>query len=170
MNDKQKGFSLIELLIVVAIILVIAGIAIPNLLRSRMAANEASAVRSIRAIDTAEVTYASTYPSIGYAVNLSALGPGANSGNTVSSSANAILLDSVLACSTGAGTTPCSKSGYNFVLSGGAPVGGVVYTYTTSADPITPEQTGHRHFYSSTPGFITYNETTSATATDPPLQ
>ena len=64
---KQKGFSLIELLIVVAIILIIAAIAIPNLLRSRIAANEASAVGSIRTINTAEVTFASTYPNHGFA-------------------------------------------------------------------------------------------------------
>jgi prepilin-type N-terminal cleavage/methylation domain-containing protein len=170
MTAKQKGFSLIELLIVVAIILVIAGIAIPNLLRSRIAANEASAVRSIRSIDTAEVAYAATYPSIGYANNLATLGPGTNSGNTSSSSTNAILLDSVLACANGTGTTTCSKSGYNFLLTGGTPVGGIIYTYVTSADPMVQEQTGHRHFFSSTPGFITYNETNAATSTDAPLQ
>ena len=63
---KQKGFSLIELLIVVAIILIIAAIAIPNLLRSKMAANEASAVGSVRSINTAEVAYSTAYPNIGY--------------------------------------------------------------------------------------------------------
>ena len=74
---KQKGFSLIELLIVVAIILIIAAIAIPNLLRARIAANESSAVSSIRTINTAEVTYQSAYPTVGYSATLVALGPGA---------------------------------------------------------------------------------------------
>ncbi len=71
---KQKGFSLIELLIVVAIILIIAAIAIPNLLRSKMAANEASAVGSMRSVNTAMVTYAAAYPDTGYAATLAALG------------------------------------------------------------------------------------------------
>jgi type IV pilus assembly protein PilA len=71
---KQKGFSLIELLIVVAIILIIAAIAIPNLMRSRIAANDAAAAATIRTINTTEVTYTSTYPTLGYA-SLAVLGP-----------------------------------------------------------------------------------------------
>ena len=67
---KQNGFSLIELLIVVAIILIIAAIAIPNLMRARMAANESSAVSSLRTINTGEITYQSTYPTVGFAPNL----------------------------------------------------------------------------------------------------
>src|SRR5205085_4168744 len=91
---KQKGFSLIELLIVVAIILIIAAIAIPNLLRSRMAANEASAVGSIRTINTSEVTYASTYGA-GYAATLAALASPA-SGACTATAAQACLIDAVL--------------------------------------------------------------------------
>src|SRR5208282_137515 len=95
---KQKGFSLIELLIVVAIILIIAAIAIPNLLRSRMAANEASAVGSMRTINTAEVTYSSSYPDTGYALLLSSLGGTAAScaPPVVATTTNACLIDYVL--------------------------------------------------------------------------
>src|SRR5947209_11972103 len=98
---KQKGFSLIELLIVVAIILIIAAIAIPNLLRSRIAANEASAVGSIRTINTSEVTYSATYPAHGYGT-LTSLGP--SSDGTVTET-NAGLIDSVLASGTKTGFT-----------------------------------------------------------------
>src|SRR2546427_2894901 len=73
---KQKGFSLIELLIVVAIILIIAAIAIPNLLRAKISANESSAVGSVRNIVTAQVSYQSTYPQNGYGLTLDNLGPG----------------------------------------------------------------------------------------------
>ena len=75
---KQKGFSLIELLIVVAIILIIAAIAIPSLVHARMSANEASAATSVRTINTAQVTYQSTYPTMGYANSIAALGPPAS--------------------------------------------------------------------------------------------
>ena len=73
---KQKGFSLIELLIVVAIILIIAAIAIPNLLRARIAANESAAASGIRTINTGEISYANTYPTKGYSAALADLGPG----------------------------------------------------------------------------------------------
>jgi type IV pilus assembly protein PilA len=93
---KQKGFSLIELLIVVAIILIIAAIAIPNLLRARISANEAAGASTIRTINTAEVTYSTTY--IGFAPTLTALGP-AGVDCTVAANAtaaNACLIDGVL--------------------------------------------------------------------------
>src|ERR1035437_7084438 len=112
---KQNGFSLIELLIVVAIILIIAAIAVPTFLRSRIAANEASAVASLRNIGTAQVAYSSTYPTLGFAPDLNTLGPGSAS-TTFSSSTNAMLLDIVLGCPTGVGITPCQKSGYKFYI------------------------------------------------------
>src|SRR5712672_4023999 len=102
-KKNNKGFSLIELLIVVAIILIIAAIAIPNLLRSRMAANEASAVGSIRSVNTAAVTYSTTYPAAGYPQTLAQLAPAASATST-----SADLIDSVLAGGT--------KSGYKFSM------------------------------------------------------
>src|SRR6266545_7533080 len=105
---KQKGFSLIELLIVVAIILIIAAIAIPNLLRSRMAANEASAVGSVRTINTSNVTYASTYPNVGFAASMATMG---GASPCVAGPLTACLLDPVLANATAAATP---KSGYFF--------------------------------------------------------
>ena len=138
MMHRKKGFSLIELLIVVAIILIIAAIAIPNLLRARIAANEASAVASVRTLNTAMITYNSSYPSQGYAASLAVLGPNANP--CAPSSTNACLIDSQLA--TGV------KSGYNFSATGGAPQNGANTNYYATAVPITVNQTGLRSFCS----------------------
>src|SRR5690348_16742870 len=132
---KQKGFSLIELLIVVAIILIIAAIAVPNLLRSRMAANESSAAGSSRTIATSNVTYSTTY-GIGFAGVLSQLAPSA--GATASSDA-ADLIDTTL------GSTQV-KSGYDFTTysaPNAAPTtASPNNTYTESATPVTPNVTG----------------------------
>jgi type IV pilus assembly protein PilA len=159
---KQKGFSLIELLIVVAIILIIAAIAIPNLLRSRIAANEASAVGSVRTINTAEVTYATAYPAVGFTSTIGSLSGTATTcaGATGATSTNGCLIDSVL----GSGT----KSGYIFTLAGAS--GTPVTTYTDSASPITTGQSGQRGFFSDQSGVIRYNASGVATLADPPLQ
>jgi type IV pilus assembly protein PilA len=134
---KQKGFSLIELLIVVAIILIIAAIAIPNLIRSKMAANEASAVASLRTINTGEVTYNNTYP--GTFATLAQLGTPA-AGCPTPGPANACLIDTLLAAGT--------KSGYTFTA---APVGANppgMTGYTSSALPTGAGTTGTRSFCS----------------------
>ena len=145
MRNKQKGFSLIELLIVVAIILIIAAIAIPNLLRSKMAANEASAVASLRTYNTSIVAYETTY-NTAPATNLAQLGP-VTSG--VPSSANADLVDSLL------GTASPVKSGYTFTYSPVAPVSPAtsVTQFTITAQPQSTS-TGQRYFFTDQSGVI----------------
>ncbi len=147
MKRTQKGFSLIELLIVVAIILIIAAIAIPNLLRARIAANESSAVGSVRTIVTAEVTYSSTWGT-GFAASIANLG-GANP--CTAAAAAACLIDPVLAAG--------NKSGYKLAAPGGAAVGGIVPTFAVSAVPQTVGQTGQRAFCSDESGVVRFNVT-----------
>jgi type IV pilus assembly protein PilA len=133
---REKGFSLIELLIVVAIILIIAAIAVPNLLKSKMAANEAGAAAAERTIATSDITFASTYNN-GFAQSLAALGPG---GGPPDTSTNSDLIDSVLAV---ADAAP-GKSGYIFTYtpSGAAPATG----FNVVATPVGPGSTGTSTF------------------------
>jgi type IV pilus assembly protein PilA len=153
MRNKQKGFSLIELLIVVAIILIIAAIAIPNLLRSKMAANEASAVASMRTLNTSIVAYSTTYnadPAL-----LANLGPA-----TTPSSTAADLVDNLL------GVDPAVKSGYSIAYAAGT--GTPITTYTLIATPVSAS-TGQRKFFSDQSGVIrqTTDGTTPSVASSP---
>jgi type IV pilus assembly protein PilA len=163
MRRKQKGFSLIELLIVVVIILVIAAVAIPNLLRSRMSANEASAIASMRTIITSEIVYSTTY-AVGFSADLPSLSDGGAPGNcvppAVPSASSACLLDVSVASG--------EKSGYSFtyVPAGG---GGVNNTYKLNADPINTGISGQRHFYTDDTDVLRVNVTAVASSSDPSL-
>jgi prepilin-type N-terminal cleavage/methylation domain-containing protein len=151
---RPKGFSLIELLIVVAIILIIAAMAIPNLLRARIAANEASAASSIRKIATAEVAYASAYPSQGYAPALSNLGGPAS--GCVPSITTACILDSVLSGGT--------KSGYSFVALGFKGAGGTTNSaFVASSAAQMFNITGVRNFCTISDGVLRSVQPPSAT-------
>ena len=164
---KQKGFSLIELLIVVAIILIIAAIAIPNLLRSRIAANEASTTSSIRTLNTAEVTFASTYNS-GFTDGLNRLG----APTTGQADANrADLVDSVLAGFEGGTDTSFTKAGYiiSYAPTGGNTTFGYIAQFITNADPVARGSSGQRSFCSSEGNVIRFNPTAIATLTDTPI-
>lgn len=146
---RGAGFSLIELLIVVAVILIIAAIAIPNFLKAKISANESSAVSSVHAINTAEIAYSSANPTIGYSANLSALGP-----------AGGGYIDNALAAGT--------KSGYQFTYLQGP---GVPATnYTLNVDPLTRGVTGQRSFFSNEVNVTHVNTSAVAAVTDPALQ
>jgi type IV pilus assembly protein PilA len=157
MRNKQKGFSLIELLIVVAIILIIAAIAIPNLLRARIAANEASAVSSLRTMNTACITYNTSYGT--FPTALTNLAPVAS--GTTPTSTSADLLDATLT------TSPFQKSGYTFAMTAGSGAAGV--TYAITGTPMNVNTTGVRQFFTEQTGVIHYAIGQAATATDSPL-
>ena len=158
MRNSRKGFSLIELLIVVAIILIIAAIAIPNRLRSKMSANEVSAVASLRTINEACVTYSASYT--GYPSSLSVLGGEGTSANPSSTSAE--LIDNVL--QTGL------KTGYSFSFTPGSADGmGYIETYTVTASPITQGVTGLRYFYTDETDVIRASSTGAATSASTPI-
>ena len=179
----SSGFSVIELLIVIAIVVVIAAIAIPNLLRSKVAGNEASAVGSLRNIMSAEAAYKAIY-GIGYSNDLSSLN---GTPNSQASCNGALLLDGELAKNLNGNKT--EKSGYQFTFTPGTqtakpslpvPPGCTVGKddgYAVQADPVDPGVSGKRHFCADATGVIRFDTNREidvtpplCTASAPPLQ
>ena len=160
MNTRhhKKGFSLIELLIVVTIILSIAAIAIPNLMRSKIQANETAAVGALKALTESALLYSNTYGGFPHA--LSDMGPA--SGGTAPSSTAADLIDSVLASGV--------KSGYRFGYTpGAADPSGNVQSYAVTAMPVAPGSTGQRSFYTDQSGTIRSTPSGTADSTSSPI-
>jgi prepilin-type N-terminal cleavage/methylation domain-containing protein len=143
---KQKGFSLIELLIVVAIILIIAAIAIPNLLRSKMSAADSAAASTIRTLNTAQVSFATSYPSFGFADTFTQLGPNGTPPNC-DPVGGACLIDNTFTVSPNG---PSPKGGYQYYIKGAPPsAAGVIGDYSVTAEPITVGSTGTNVFCST---------------------
>jgi type IV pilus assembly protein PilA len=142
--QKQKGFSLIELLIVVAIILIIAALAIPSFLRSKIAANESAAAAAVRIVTSAQISYSTAFPSVGFSSNLSALG---GSSCSPPDPTSACIIDAPLAAGT--------RSGYNFVLANvsGTPAN----SYNVIATPTSFNSSGVRNFCAFEDSILRYS-------------
>jgi prepilin-type N-terminal cleavage/methylation domain-containing protein len=149
---KAKGFSLIELLIVVAIILLIAAIGIPSLLRARISANEAAAVSAIRNVRNGEATYVITYSDIGFANALFKLGPGVPCDQN-----GACLIDPVIGCA----SEPCPKSGFNFFLTSGSAAAPFT-DFTATATPIGFGGSGAHNYCTLDDGILRTQKTPTA--------
>ena len=156
--NKEKGFSLIELLIVVTIILIIAAIAIPNLMRNKIQANETAAVGAMRTLNESVLLYSNSYGGFPHA--LSDLGPG--TGGSAPTSASADLIDSVLSSGV--------KSGYRFTY---VPIAsdpsGNVLSYSITATPVVPGSSGQRSFFTDQSGTIRSTPNGTADSTSAPI-
>src|SRR5271165_6706606 len=154
-RNRDRGFSLIELIIVVTIILIIAAFALPKIMKSQIPAHEASAIASIQAIHESEMIYSSMHPDVGYTPDLATLGGTAQGGGEQT-------IDNNLASG--------RRSGYTFTYTPGEKVNGAIRSYTLTAVPDQVGTTGQRRFYSDESGEVHYNGSGPADATNPVLQ
>lgn len=159
MRRAQRGFSLIELLIVVAIILVIAAIAIPSFIRAKIAANEASAVTSMHAVSTAEIGYLTLYPTLGFSPSLAALGDGGTT-PCPGTSAASCFVDSSLSSGL--------KSGYSFTYAQDTSTTPSL-GYTFNGDPAVFGITGVQSYFIDQTNVIRYSPSGPANASSPVL-
>ncbi len=154
-RNRDRGFSLIELIIVVTIILIIAAFALPKIMKSQIPAHEASAIASIKAIHEAEMIYSSMHPDVGYTPDLALLGGTAQGGGEQT-------IDNNLASG--------RRSGYTFTYTPGEKVNGAIRSYNITAVPDQVGTTGQRRFYSDESGEVHYNGAGPADAASPVIQ
>ena len=154
-RNRDRGFTLIELLIVVTIILIIAAFTIPKITKSQIPAHEASAIASIKAINAAQMIYASSHPDLGFTLDLMILGGTSQSGGEQT-------IDTNLASG--------RKSGYTFTYTPGEKVNGAIRSYTVTAVPDQVGTTGQRRLFSDESGEVHYNASGAADATSPVIQ
>lgn len=154
-RNRDRGFTLIELMIVVTIILIIAAFTIPRITKAQIPAHESSAIKSIQAIHEAQMMFSSSHPDVGFTADLVTLGGNAQSGGEQ-------IIDSNLASG--------RKSGYTFTYTPGEKVNGAIRSYTITAVPDQVGSTGQRRFFSDESGEIHYNASGPADTTSPVIQ
>lgn len=138
----------------IPLILIIAAVAIPNLLRSKIAANESAAASTVRTINTSQITYSTVYPDHGYASDLATLGPGPSGSCSTGTAQHACLLDSIVAGSRCTAGQWCAKGGYSFIVSGVCDSAGVCSNYVITATPLVSGSSGRKSFCSTSDAII----------------
>jgi prepilin-type N-terminal cleavage/methylation domain-containing protein len=165
-KDSARGFSLIEVLVVAGLIVIIAAISLPRLLRSRAVAGDASAVNTLRILSNAQLSYSSTFGQ-GFSTDLDSLGP--PPAGEAPSPAGADLVDGLMAGRFSGDPNRFTRSGYLFVYTAGS-ASPPVMEYTISGDPVARGTSGIKSYFIDHTGIVRVNPDGTATAADPPLR